>query len=408
MTRIAIPKIALVGAFDRFNYGDLLFPIIAGNEISEHSASPVASVNALVQSDLSAFGAVPTQPLRQLFGPGHLADGDVVIYAGGGTIGVDWTYMHSNLLGPVANRALYYFGRVFGPRRVDTLSRMYFGSNSPFPWVSEPANYPASVKVAYNAVGGSEFAALPAEVQARTLQCLSKAAYVSVRDAETRRLFSSIENTVPLELAPDSAVLMSEQYPLAVLRQRCSLATLEQLDAGPYVCFQANINYVRKQAPAIIAMLEDVYQRHGLRALLLPIGRYVGLDDQIALRGILNVIRTPAAIVSDQASIWEIMAVLASANLFVGTSLHGNVTSQSFAVPHIGLKYDKLSKLDHYLGSWDLPEQARCIELTEARQAIDRVLAVSGAAREALRSDLIARAHGNFSKLAVACQLAWS
>ena len=155
-------------------------------------------------------------------------------------------------------------------------------------------------------------------------------------------------------------------------------------------------------------MLEAIHQQHGLRALLLPIGRYVGLDDQIALRGILDVIRTPADIVSDQASIWEIMAVLASARLFVGTSLHGNVTSQSFAVPHIGLKYDKVSKLDHYLGSWDLPEQARCIELPEARAAVDRVLAVPGAAREALRGDLISRAHANFSKLAKACQLAWS
>jgi len=399
-------KTALLGAYDRFNYGDLLFPIIVRNEMAVHSPATGLAIHALVESDLSRFGALKTLGLRALYQRDALHSGDVVMFAGGGTIGVDWNYMHANLLGRKANLALYYLKRLMGVAVADGLSRRYFGARAPFPWVAGPEDFPVPVKVAYNAVGGSEFARLAPSVQARTLQRLEQAAYLSVRDAETKRLFAPVEGKVSVELAPDSAVLMSEQFPVSWLQHQAAADLLALLDEGPYLCFQANLQYARHNASQIIAALEAIYEQHGLRIVLLPIGRYVGLDDQLALREIQAALRVPSAIVSDEASIWEIMLVIARAKIFLGTSLHGNVTSQSFAVPHLGLRASP-GKLDHYLATWDIPEQSSCVSLDTACARVGLALAVPEAARQQKRVELIARSHENFTKMACACELEW-
>ena len=58
------------------------------------------------------------------------------------------------------------------------------------------------VKVTYNAVGGSEFAGLTLSVKKQTLDRLGKATYLSVRDAETQRLFSPAGKSTPHQVAP--------------------------------------------------------------------------------------------------------------------------------------------------------------------------------------------------------------
>jgi len=399
-------KVALLGAFDRFNYGDLLFPILVENEIRQRSPDTETSIFSLVKSDLTRFGARKTRSLRALYGRGEVRPNDIIIFAGGGTIGVDWVYMHQNLLGRMGNQMLYAFQRLFGDRAANLMSQWYFGARAPFPWVASSEDFPVPVNIAYNAVGGSELARLPSNVREGTLDRLAKATYLSVRDAETKRQLISIEDRIAVELAPDSAVIMSEQFPLGILKDRASHSVLEQIGGEPYVCFQSNLHYARLFEEKIINKLEAIYEHHGLRALLLPIGRYVGLDDQIGLQSILERLRTPAAIVTDQASLWDIMLTIAQARLFIGTSLHGNVTSQSFAVPHIGLS-DRLCKLDFYLNTWDLPEQSTCSSLDEIIPRVDKVLAVPEKSRVEKRTELIACAQKNFSKLAHACGLTW-
>jgi len=80
----------------------------------------------------------------------------------------------------------------------------------------------------------------------RSLNRLGQAAYLSVRDAETKRLFAPLESRRPVALAPDSAILMSEQYPIPRLETRVSSAPRVLHDAGPYLCFQSNQRYARK------------------------------------------------------------------------------------------------------------------------------------------------------------------
>jgi hypothetical protein len=397
-------KVHLLGAFDRFNYGDLLFPIIFKNRLKGCGDAVDSDVYGLVESNLSQYGALKTESIRVLYTNEKLNAGDTVVFAGGGTIGVDWSYMYSNLLGHTGNKILYYSARLFGAGILDGLCKLRLGGRSSFPWMAKPEEFSVDVNVAYNAVGGSEFEKLPKEIQYKKLDILKDATYLSVRDAKTKQLFSPIENSVSIELAPDSAILMSEQYPLRILRTLSSPSVLNEIDGKRYICFQCNLDYNRSHQDKIIDSLEKMYEKYGLQAVLLPIGRYAGLDDQIALREIKAKIRTPSAIISDQASIFEIMLTIAQSKLFVGTSLHGNVTAQSFAVPHLGLS-DRPCKVDYYLSTWDLPEQSRCAQVGELVEMAGVALSVDDLRRQEKRSELISLSHSNFSKMFEKCRI---
>ena len=307
------PSAYLLGAFDRFNYGDLLFPLVVRNELAAFCPHMHCAVHALIESDLSQYGAIKTHSLKALYEPETLKSGDSIIFAGGGTIGVDWTYMYANLLGKTGNTALYYAQRLIGKDAVNSLSRRLFGARSPFPWVAGPEDFPVPVNVAYNAIGGSEFTRLTPDIQKATLKRLGKAAFLSVRDAETQRLFSPLEQHLAVEVAPDSAILMSEQFPVSWLETQATESHRQSLDASPYVCFQANLNYTRKHTEPIVQALEAIHEHYGLRALFLPIGRYVGLDDKIALRAIQDRLRTPAEFFIYESSLFEIMLSIARA-----------------------------------------------------------------------------------------------
>lgn len=391
-------KIFALGAFDRFNYGDLLFPIISRNFLSLHYPDIYIDNYALTYSDFSEYGALKTKPISDLYKKNCVSEGDIIYFCGGGILGADWVSMHANLLGEYGNIFLYYMSRILGNKWANRVSQFYFGANSAFPWIAAPTDFSVPVKVIYNAVGGSELALLPEEIKTLALKKLATATYLSVRDRETKKNCAAIENDVVVHVSPDSAVLMSEQFPLSYLESKVKPELMNLLAQGGYVCFHANYNYTKKYINEILVQLETIYHEQGLKTVFLPIGRYVGLDDYKGLAELKEHIKTPAELISDDVAILDVMYTISKASLFVGTSLHGNVTAQSFAVPHIGLTSRK-SKLDFYLETWDIPEQAICPQLTDLHRVASHVLAVPASVREQKREQLIYLANENMHNI---------
>ena len=392
------PRIALVGAYDRFNYGDLLFPLITSRVIAEQLPGTAVAVYALRKTDLSAYGAMPTEPISGMFDGSFLRDGDVCLVNGGGVLGVDWVYIYANTLGPAGNKYLRNVESVLGQSRLDRCIRWSFGGRSCAPFVIQGSDFGQKVKVAYNAVGGgAEVQALSPERRSAVLESLAHNDFMSVRDDETVQVLSGV---TPAELAPDSAILMSSYYPADLLKRNAGPGDRRPGDE-PYMCFQANADFGKLHTDSIIALIEATHAATGLPALLLPIGRYTGLDDQQFLIALSRRLRTPHHIFSSEATVEEIMGAIAHANLFLGTSLHGQVTSQSFAVPHLALGL-KNPKLVSYVRTWALPDSSRCLEPSDtatAIQSIHKVLAVPHATRQAHRASLISQAQANYQRM---------
>lgn len=402
-------KIALVGAFDRFNYGDLLFPLVATEQIRAHDRDVAVQTFGAAASDLTRFGALKTGSIRALRQPGTLKNGDVVLFAGGGTLGADWALTIENLMHPVAGPLFYSLNRLLGRPRMVELSRLYGGGSSRFTWIAAPRDFNVPVRVAYNAVGGSQIGKLTEAGRNEIFRTLEKATYLSVRDAETKRLLASVEHSVSVGLAPDSATLISDLFPVDRLTAIACPAVVDQCNEEPYICLHANSTFIAKYEEQIVALANEASARTGLRIVLLPIGRYVGLDDRVGLTRLSSRIKASSFLLRDEISIFEIMLLIARASCFLGTSLHGNITAQSFQVPALALSGDTRNKVDHYLETWGLQGESTSLRFGETFDAhsatalIVRTLEIPAERRLALREALIGEVKNNFRLLAEAC-----
>ena len=89
-------KIALVGAFDRYNYGDILMPIIMHNQIMTNlNIKDIEfSYYGLFKSDMSKCKGYSTRALSEL----KEKEVDVIIFVGGEILTSRFTGMYLNTL----------------------------------------------------------------------------------------------------------------------------------------------------------------------------------------------------------------------------------------------------------------------------------------------------------------------
>ena len=97
-------------------------------------------------------------------------------------------------------------------------------------------------------------------------------------------------------------------------------------------------------------------------------------------------------------NIYEVMYFIARSKFFAGTSLHGNITSMSYSVPHIGLN-KSITKLDEYLRTWDLELQNHCIDFEELSDEYNKIKDIKKEDLLQKRSELIDLNLENFNKM---------
>lgn len=98
------------------------------------------------------------------------------------------------------------------------------------------------------------------------------------------------------------------------------------------------------------------------------------------------------------------MMLIAQSKIFIGTSLHGNITALSFCVPHIGLT-TRDPKLESFLNSWDLLEQSSCIPYNKICKKMKSVTAIQKEKLKQKRDELVTLSYINFEEMMVAVGL---
>jgi hypothetical protein len=393
------PRVAVIGAFDRFNYGDLLFGVVAERMIRAADGAARVGFYSTVRSDWRRLGGHRTRSLGDLLRPGELPDGSAAIVAGGEVLSAGWgETMETVLPRPVAY-CLRRIGTNWCPKRAHALARWLSGTRLVSPWVLAPDDFPGRVRVAYNGVGGVSLDQLPADARARVEDKLAQAAHLSVRDDRTRALLEQGRLAGRARLAPDPAVLISALFPLAELegRVRPALREVARRHPGGYLCFQINKHLGHGKAARIAGQLEAAHRRHGLAAVLLPNGRARNHEDQVVLGEVRRHLRTPAVLAGGELTVYEIMFLIASARAYAGTSLHGSITALTYEVPQLGLT-DRVPKLAAFLRTWALPGPG-CVGLDELSDRLAAALAVPRAVLAEKRAELVAAARENFRGL---------
>ena len=103
-------KIILYGAFDRYNYGDIIIPIILSKYLKNNGFGNIEYCS-IKNADLTHFGGFKCNALDAQ----RIKRSSIIIVAGGEVLNVDWTSITSYFMGWFGNR-LIRIARLIFPR----------------------------------------------------------------------------------------------------------------------------------------------------------------------------------------------------------------------------------------------------------------------------------------------------
>lgn len=342
--------VLIIGAFDRYNYGDLLFPLIIENQLNTYNKDYKFEYFGLVKSDLSNVGGKPTLDIKQFYDRCRNGNGKVnVILAGGESVAVKWGSLISAIDGDskidFIKLASKYLGSIVN---FDKYGVRFLGYHSPFPFHVNKSDFPKVNKVILNSLGGSRVSTKILSDFRELKEALAGADYFSVRDRVTLKNLS--QNGIEAKLFPDSAILMSEFYPLTWLRDQTTEKVRSYVDrySAEYVFFQFGKRISKGMHKQIAEKISKIHDKYNVKVCLCPIGKALAHEDDIALVEIAKHLSVPYELFDD-INIWDIMYLIASSKTYVGTSLHGAITAMSYGVPYVGLKG---AKVNSYLSTW--------------------------------------------------------
>ncbi len=334
-------KVIAYGAYDRHNYGDLLFAIVLKRYLEADGRFSVL-IAATKTSDLSSYGALPTIPLKQALDETSDQPKTMLIVAGGECLTAQW----ESIIGYLAPQAIYYPIKatpyLIGHKAFIYLSRMLTSIPSDVPLVLGERDLPG-YKVMYNSVGGNQISSRTPLIHDAIEQNLKDCTYVSVRDRETSTELEKID--VEHNLVPDSAILISDIFP-------------QQVDPGArgHIVFHISDHHAKRRIEAIAQQLTELNVNTGLKIALLTIGKAPGHSDDGPLDKLHSLLGDERAYRVDSGNIEDIISCIASSKLYCGTSLHGAITALAYAVPQIALLPQNVIKLSSFLETW-VPKQ---------------------------------------------------
>ncbi len=345
-------QIALVGAFDRYNYGDVLMPIILRTWFENHYHQIKFEYFGLKRADLSKIGGVKCHSLSDLYVSKNEYDAFIVV--GGEVLAAHYYSMLPmslvNLHYPLPEIILKFLSTSFklNPRATNKICARVLNVSSKMPWILE--NMPGPV--IYNTVGGSRNL-IPFIMEnpyySSVLDLLSDSDYISVRsDLDVQSL---IKANIKCHKYPDSVSLISECWNPQFVLNCASNIVKKQILNKKYFVFQINMHDFKKyNREKIIQNLQLACSENHISCILVPIGFAPAHDDYEALKFIDENTDEHIEMLKNN-NIFDITAALMCAKCYLGTSLHGCIVSSSYGIPHSTLSR-KETKTSDYLSSW--------------------------------------------------------
>ncbi len=348
------PVIILYGAFDRYNYGDNLMPILLENYLMQKNKHFIENhpifYASIKDSDLSKYACKPTQPIKSLL---NAPEGSILIVVGGETMAahIKTLYLHTfeNKITHTIAKILMKYTRQF----FTLFSIIRYPSPWIYPYIPNKSSFTSNVKIILNTVGG-----IPPK---RALNILKTIDYISVRDL---RSYNAINKKMDVRLIPDSVLLLSYLHPLNKLDNKISENLKSKFDfSNNYIVIQMCPYKASCTAEELASTLMKIKEQYHVEPILLPIGYASGHDDLDFLQNVKDASNGKLQLFYDL-TVWDIAYFIAKSKGFYGTSLHGVITAMSYQIPHFCIN-GKLSKLASFLDTWSIEPFSKSIQPQE-------------------------------------------
>ncbi|RJS45433.1 polysaccharide pyruvyl transferase family protein [Nocardioides cavernaquae] len=362
MVEVQAP-VVLVGAFERDNFGDLLFPIVSRRYLGDAASILATPVAASTQQMLGEQVHRYVDVVRNGAGPHP-------VWVVGGEVGGPHGELRHQSEFDEQEQGLSRYGQAYLPR-MSALS----GTSS-------------SVAVV-NSVGLRNMSLLIGTARLEAVTALRELDYLSVRDAGSAKLLSRLG--VEHRLAPDLMHSIAAHVPSRAI------------STDAYAVVQVNEAYLSLIGPeALAAALAGSRHLVPLHVRLLAAGLAPGHDsielyEQVAREFERQAGGRTIEVLRDNDPLAKV-ATIAGADLMVSTSLHCAVISTAYGVPRVALSNEKLT---HYLRTWEEPGPVD-VDPDDLDDAIGQALALRGSVGEAERSRSLAQRADESARAAAA------
>ena len=374
-----------LGTFDVENYGDLLYPIVLCHLLLTRDPSLRIRQYSLLPGEAPHGAGFETHAIRDLFlnSPGEPLR---LVIGGGDILRTDWNNLarhygrHSRITRGWLRHSIGTAG-LFGYRMRQRLPRQdaadFYARRFKARWMDYPAAgpflitpeaLPSSTVVHYVSCGVPHlFRAVDEDA---VKQALDGGRSIYLRDQQSAEKLRTTGVSCKIHVAPDLAVLLSDQFDHATeaLRGRQILSKMGLLGDRPVLCFQSQ-PYPGFSTEEINDQLQRYRERAGADVVLLPLG-YCHGDHEFLQRLAAQSGGTCKYAPVD--SIFDAISIIAASDVFVGTSLHGNITAFSYGIPHL-LGPLPVDKAEGFLQVTNLPPQLKLDSWREIDDKLDLV-----------------------------------
>ena len=367
--------IILFGAFDRHNFGDLLFPHIAADLLPGRQLV----FAGLADRDLRRFGghrvvALPRLATRLGDRPSSL------LQVGGEILSCDAWQAAVMLLPPQqAPQTIAYLERRPSVR-IDWV-RSLLGTSALAPYTVSRQAYPGLLSVVYSGIGGVAMQQLDPDMRAEVLANLRAADAVAVRDRVTLGHLAAAG--IEARLIPDPAVMVAELFGARIRRRarRGEVARMRRAFAQGYLAVQFSADFGDDASlTQIAAQLDQVASREGLGVVLFRAGAAPWHDDLDCLGRLATRLRSGSVRLFESIDLWDLCALIASSRAYCGSSLHGRIVATAFALPRVNVRKPTAaghpSKQAAFAATWEDASRPAELELRDLADGIGTALGV--------------------------------
>jgi len=307
-------KVAQFGAFDLRDYQDLLFPLIAAQQLRGISDLKLAAVSSA--GCKSAFDdATSNLGLFDLFS--ETIAPDAILIGGGEIIRTSPPDIRDNSFG--ARHKLTYMDLWIGPA-------LFSSEHTPILW-----NAPG--------VAGP----IPKDFHALAREALIRANYLSVRDELSRQYLLDVWPDAQVAVVPDTAWAVNSLWTAEQLAEAYSdLFTARKITPPERsVVFQLDRRCIGQTGVRVLAEKLDFLGRH-LSAYPIIIATGSVHSDDVLAREVGRCMSTKPIVLDAPRKLLDITTTIAHASFYAGPSLHGLITANAFGVPGVCIAGDEV------------------------------------------------------------------
>jgi hypothetical protein len=365
-------KVVLFGAFDRHNFGDLLFPHI----VSKHLPNQAVEFAGLADRDMRPWGGHLVKSLASI----HLDENTTLIHCGGELLTCTAYQAAVMLQTPEkAKQAIAQYDHE--PEAARQWVGQVLHTQRRIPYVAQTE----MGKLIFNAVGGVNWPLLDAAQQKEAIAALKQADWVSVRDHVTQAYLQAVGVTA--SLCPDPAVMVKECFDEVIKqhsRQGEVAETIRKFPKG-YIACQFSAEFGDDETlDQLVKGLDRTCAETGLSVVLFRAGAAPWHDRLEPYKRLSARMPAGSVRIFQSLHLWDICALIASSRAFCGSSLHGSIVAMAYGLPHVSLlapqHISRPGKVAAYLETWEPEGLSCCVTVDAFARMLQDVLARSNEA----------------------------